>query len=344
MPEGQPASTYPATLSEVAKLAGVSVSTASKAINGRGDVSEETRRRVVETADRIGFTPNQLARSLLAGRTGTVGLLTSDLEGRFVLPILMGAEDAFGAGQVSVFLCDARGDAIREQHQLKALLNRRVDGIIVVGRQTDPRPSLGHRLPVPVVYAYAPSEDPEDVSLTPDNEAGGRLSIEHLIACGRSRIGHITGDPSYAAAQDRAVGIRQALEAAGLELQGEPMFSEWSERWGRDAAAMLLEQHPEVDAIACGSDQIARGVLDTLRDLGRRVPEDVAVIGFDNWEVLTTNARPELTSIDANLQQLGRESARALFQAMGPDPAAGSRGIRQLPVRLVIRGSTIARR
>ncbi len=160
MHEGQPASTYPATLSEVAKLARVSVSTASKAINGRGDVSEETRRRVVETADRIGFTPNQLARSLLAGRTGTVGLLTSDLEGRFVLPILMGAEDAFGAGQVNVFLCDARGDAIREQHQLKALLKRRVDGIIVVGRQTDARPSLGHSLPVPVVYAYAPSPCP----------------------------------------------------------------------------------------------------------------------------------------------------------------------------------------
>jgi LacI family transcriptional regulator len=298
----------------------------------------------VETADRIGFTPNQLARSLLAGRTGTVGLLTSDLEGRFVLPILMGAEDAFGAGQVNVFLCDARGDAIREQHQLKALLNRRVDGIIVVGRQTDARPSLGHSLPVPVVYAYAPSEDPSDVSLTPDNEAGGRLAIEHLITCGRSRIGHITGDPSYEAAHDRARGVRQALDAAGLELRGEPMFSEWSERWGRDAAAMLLDQHPDVDAIACGSDQIARGVLDTLRDLGRRVPEDVAVIGYDNWEVLTTNARPELTSIDANLQQLGRESARALFQAMGPSPAEGTGGVRHLPVRLVIRGSTIARR
>ena len=77
------------------------------------------------------------------------------------------------------------------------------------------------------------------------------------------------------------------------------MFSEWSESWGRDAAAMLLDRHPDVDAIACGSAQIARGVLDTLRDLGRRVPEDVAVIGYDNWEVLTTNARPELTSIDA---------------------------------------------
>ncbi|MFT4109768.1 LacI family DNA-binding transcriptional regulator [Propionicimonas sp.] len=343
MSGSHPSPGYPATLSEVARLAGVSLSTASKAMNGRGDVAGATRQRVLDAAEQIGFTPNQLARSLLAGRTGTVGLLTSDLEGRFVIPILMGAEDAFGAGQVNVFLCDARGDHIREQHHIKALLNRRVDGIIVVGRQTDPRPTLGQHLPVPVVYAYAPSDDPDDLSLTPDNEAGGRLAIEHLLACGRSRIAHISGDPAYAAAQDRARGVRSALADAGLELQGEMMFSEWSERWGRDAAAMLLEHHPDVDAVACGSDQIARGVLETLRDLGRRVPEDVAVIGYDNWEVLTTNSRPELTSIDANLQDLGRESARSLFRAMD-DAQRRARGVAHLPVRLVIRGSTIPHR
>ena len=156
-------------------------------------------------------------------------------------------------------------------------------------------------------------------------------------------MAHITGDPTYAAAQDRIRGVRSALAAAGLELCGEVMVSEWSERWGRDAAAVLLAQHPDVDAIACGSDQIARGVLDTLRDLGRRVPEDVAVIGYDNWEVLTTNARPELTSIDANLQHLGREAARRLFRAMDSNQARPG-GVEHLPVRLVIRGSTIAHR
>lgn len=329
-----------ATLSDVAQLAGVSIATASKAINGRDEVAPATRRRVLEAAEQLSFTPNQLARSLLAGRTGTVGLLTSDLEGRFVIPILMGAEDAFGAGQVNVFLCDARGDAIREQHHLKALLNRRVDGIIVVGRQTDPRPSLG-TLPVPVVYAYAPSDDPNDLSITPDNRAGGRLAVEHLISCGRSRIAHISGDPAYAAARDRLLGVRDGLQAAGLELVGDAMFSVWSEHWGRDATALLLAQHPEVDGIVCGSDQIARGVLDTLRDLGRSVPEDVAVIGYDNWEVLATNSRPELTSIDANLQQLGRTAAKRVFTALDDEQRSGTE---YQPVRLVIRGSTIPRR
>src|SRR6478736_7517966 len=203
------------TLSDVARRAGVSIATASKALNGRGDVAAATRQRVRDAADSLAFTPNAMARGLLAGRTGTVGLLTSDLEGRFMIPILMGAEDAFGAGRINVFLCDARGDSIREQHHLRELLSRRVDGIIVVGRQTDPRPSLGQDLPVPVVYAYAPSDDHRDLSLTPDNYAGGRLAIEHLISCGRSRVAHISGDPAYAAAQDRLAGARAALHAAG---------------------------------------------------------------------------------------------------------------------------------
>lgn len=330
------------TLSDVARRAGVSIATASKALNGREDVAADTRARVLATAEALAFTPNAMARGLLAGRTGTVGLLTSDLEGRFMLPILMGAEDAFGAGQISVFLCDARGDAIREQHHLKALLGRRVDGIIVVGRQTDPRPSLGQDLTVPVVYAYAPSDDPRDLSLTPDNYSGGRLAIEHLLSCGRTRIAHISGDPAYAAAQDRLAGARAALEAAGLELVGDPLFSTWSEQWGRDAAAILLERHPDIDGIFCGSDQIARGVLDTARDLGRAVPDDLAVIGYDNWELLATNSRPELTSIDANLQQLGRQAALRVFDAI--DGVDIGEGVHHLPVRLVMRGSTIARR
>jgi LacI family transcriptional regulator len=333
-----PARSQPATLSDVARLAGVSIATASKALNGRSQVRAETRQRVVEAAERLAFRPNQVARGLLAGRTGTVGLLTSDLEGRFSIPILMGAEDAFGAGEVAVFLCDARGDAIREQHHVRALLGRRVDGLIVVGSRTDPRPSLGRELPVPVVYAYAPSEDPGDLSIVPDSVGAGRIAVDHLLACGRTRIAHITGDPGYAAAQERAEGARAALADAGLTLVGEPRFGAWSEGWGRAATGMLLDRHPDVDAVLCGSDQIARGVMDLLRERGRRVPEDVAVMGFDNWRVLTSASRPPLTSVDMNLEQVGRAAAHALFTAI-----AGTRrsGVETLPCRVVIRGSTV---
>jgi LacI family transcriptional regulator len=331
-----------ATLSDVAKLAGVSVATASKALNGRDDVAERTRKRVEEAADEIGFVPNQVAQGLVANRTRTVGLLTSDLVGRFVLPVLMGAEDAFGAGRVDVFLCDARGDAVREQHHLRALLSRRVDGIIVVGSETDPRPSLGRRIPVPVVYAYAPSEDPEDISYTPDNRAAGRSATEHLLSLGRTRIVHVTGDPSYAAAQDRAAGVADAMAAAGTALVGDVMFGDWSEDWGRDAMALLLERFPDVDGVVAGSDQIARGALDSLRDLGRPVPGDVAVVSFDNWEVLAAQSRPHLSSVDFELQDLGRAAARSIFRTIDGD--VPTRGVRLHPTRLVIRGSTVQRR
>ena len=327
------------TLTDVARLAGVSVATASKALNGRSQVAALTRARVHEAAEQLNFVPNPMAQGLLIGRTGTVGLLTGDLEGRFVLPILMGAEDAFGAGQVNVFLCDARGDAIRERHQLKALLSRRVDGLIIVGSRTDQRPSLGHDLPVPVVYVYAPSDDPHDLSLVPDNVAAGRMAVEHLLSCGRRSIAHISGDPAYAAAQHRARGVHEKLGEAGLVLTGEPMFSEWSERWGRAATALLLEQHPEIDGIVCGSDQIARGAIDTIRDIGRRVPEDVAVVGFDNWIPIATDSRPELTSIDPNLQLLGRHAAQQVFAAL--DGAEREVGVHRQAPRLVIRGSTM---
>ena len=324
-------------------MAGVSIATASKALNGRTNVHPDTRRRVVEAAERLAFTPNSLAKAMLAGQTGTVGLLTNDLEGRFSIPILMGAEDAFGAGRMSVFLCDARGDAIREQHHLRALLGRRVDGLIVVGSTTDPRPSLGQELPVPVIYAYAPSDDPGDVSLVPDNVNAGCLAVEHLVATGHRRIAHISGDVSYAAARDRAAGADQALAAAGLPLAGGHVrYGSWSEAWGRSATHTLLDGEPDVDAILCGSDQIARGVLDALRDRGLAVPDEVAVMGFDNWEPMVAGARPQLTSVDMNFQALGRRAAERLVAAMGGrgSESAARPGIETTPCRVVVRGST----
>lgn len=327
------------TLGDVARLAGVSIATASKALNGRAQVRDTTREKVFRAADALDFVPNSLARGLLFGQSGTVGLLTSDLEGRFSLPIMMGAEDAFGAGSTSVFLCDARGDPVREQHQLKNLISRQVDGLIVVGARPDPRASLSKDASVPVVYAYGPSTDPDDCSVTTDNVQAGRLAAEHMVQAGRTRIAIISGDPSYGAAHDRVKGSLAALDAAGMPLVGEPMFGSWSEGWGRGALRALVAHHPEVDAVICGSDQIARGVVDALREEGREIPEDVAVMGHDNWEVLAANARPPLTTIDMNLQELGRRAASLLFDAIDGRP---SHGIEELACRLVVRGSTLS--
>lgn len=328
----------PVTLRDVAQLAGVSIATASKALNGQPQVRATTRDRVILAAEQLSFLPNTLAQGLITQRSGTVGLLTSDLEGRFSIPILLGAEDAFGSDQTSVFLCDARGDAIREKHHLRALVSRRVDGLIVVGARTDARQSLGRNLPVPVIYAYAPSEDPADLSLVPDNIGGGHLAVDHLIRCGRRRIAHITGDVTYLAAQDRAAGALSRLAEENLALAGDQVwYGDWSEAWGRGATRLLLQREPEVDAIFAGSDEIARGVLDALHQEKLDVPTQVAVIGFDNWNILAANARPPLSTIDMNLEQLGRLAAQQLFAAI--DGTLGS-GTQTVPCRLVTRGST----
>ncbi len=328
------------TVNDVAERAGVSPGTVSKALNGRGQLRPETRQRVVAAAQELGFHVNLLARNLLEGRTYTVGVLTTDSFGRFTIPVMLGAEDALGAGQISVLLCDGRGDRIREQHYVRTLLGRRVDGIIVTGRTTDERPSLGRDLPVPVVYARARSDDPDDLSLLHDDEQGARLAIEHLFTTGRRKIAHITGPERHLAARERVKGALDALAAGGESMVlGRPLIGEWSERWGREAAAILMRSGAEFNGVFCGSDQIARGVADALREAGRRVPEEIGIVGVDNWEVMAEGCRPPLTTIDLNLTELGHTAATKLLQAIeGHHPL--ERGVQLLPCRLVTRRST----
>nr|WP_223186346.1 LacI family DNA-binding transcriptional regulator [Streptomyces sp. CBMA29] len=325
------------TLTDVAVVAGVSVGTASKALNGNGRMRPETRERVLEASRRLGFQPNEQARGLLAGRTWTVGLITTDGIGRFSTPVLLGAEDALGAGKISVLLCDTRGDAIRERHYVQTLMARRVDGIIVTGRRTDPRPALQGLREIPTVYALAPSEDPADMSVASDDEGGARLAVEYLIGSGRRCIAHVSGPAHHAAARHRARLTEELLGQAGREPSGgQVYFGDWSEAWGRRAALRVLRTAPDTDAFFCGNDQIARGVADTLREEGRRVPDDIAVIGYDNWDIMALASRPPLTTIDMNLGEIGRIAALRLLDAID---GGGSGGVQTVPCRLIMRES-----
>jgi LacI family transcriptional regulator len=326
-----------ATLTDVAKRAGVSVATASKALNDRAEVAPATRRKVMQAAEELSFQPNVLARGLLSGRTRTAGLITDELGGRFAIPVLLGVENALGSQQMSVLLCDARGDAIRRRHYIRTLLSRQVDGLIVLGDRNDLRPSLTGDIPVPVVYVYGESDDPADLSILADDHGGGRQAGEHLIGHGRRRIAHISGEAGYRAARERAAGLAAVLDEAGQQLVGQPMYGEWTQRWGRHATRMLLAAHPDTDAISCGSDQIATGVADALHELGRRIPDDVALVGYDNWEVFAAECRPPLTTIDLNLQGIGATAVQQLFAMLDGETRSG---VIRCPTRLVVREST----
>jgi LacI family transcriptional regulator, galactose operon repressor len=326
------------TIRDVAARAGVSIGTASKALNGQGKLRAETRDRVAAAARELGFAPNVLARGLLAGRTYTVGVITTDSFGRFSIPVMLGAEDALGAGQISVFMCDTRDDPDRERQYLDMLLSRRVDGLIVAGRRIEPRPSIGLGLGIPVVYAMTQSMDSDEPAILPDDTGGGALAAGHLLSLGRRHFGHVTGPERFLCARKRARGFCDAVTEAGADFAAhDVLYGEWSERWGREAVRVVLEATPGVDAIFCGSDQIARGVLDTLRLLDRRVPDDIAVIGFDNWSPMVLGADPSLTSVDMCLEHVGRVAAQYLMLAINGEP---THGVRTLPCRLVPREST----
>jgi LacI family transcriptional regulator len=329
------------TLRDVAALAGVSVGTASKALNDRGTLSVETRERVKAAARELGFENNLTAANLRRGRTLTVALLSTDSFGRFSIPLIRGIEDALGAGEIAVFLCDARDDPIRERYYVRSMLARRVDGFVVTGRRTDPRrPITDEPLPVPVVYAYAQSQRETDRSVIPDDRGGGHLAAAHLLATGRRRVAHISGPARFQAVRERAAGMRDALREAGIEPVDEGvLFGDWSEAWGREATSYLLQVKPPIDAIFCGSDQIARGVADELRERGVRVPDDVAIVGYDNWEIIASNTRPPLTTIDMDLEGLGREAAHELLDRL---QGGHAEGVRRHPCILVRRASTPA--
>ncbi len=326
------------TIHDVAAAAGVAVGTVSQGLHGRGRMRPETRARIQAEAARLGFRPNDLAHSLLRGRSFTVGLLSTDSYGRFSIPVMTGIEDALGAARVSVFLCDAREDPARERHYLDALLAKRVDGIIVTARRTDPRPPVDvGTARVPVLYAYTQVTESDALCVLPDDASGARLATEHLIGHGRRRLAHITGPRSYEAARLRHEAMGGLLAERGLPLPDDHvLYGAWRENWGCTAVGLLLDRDPRIDGIFCGSDQIARGVFDGLRDRGLRVPEDVAVIGFDNWEAMAGATRPSLTTVDLNLHDLGRLAGTKLLSMI-----AGEResGLVQVPCRLVVRDS-----
>jgi LacI family transcriptional regulator len=331
------------TVVDVATAAGVSTGTVSKVLNGRGQLRAATRSRVLAAAESLGYSANSLVGGLLGGRTYLVGLVSGDRFGPSTVPVMLGIEDTLASDKmISVLVCDGRGDPIREQYYLRTLLSQRVDGIVVTGRSGDSRPTLGRNVPVPVIYAVARSHDRKDRSFVPDDREGARLAIRHLLSTGRTRIAHVSGPSSHIAMRRRAEGAVSALREAGEELVlGQPLAGEWTERWGRDAANALVRSGEMFDGVFCGSDQIARGLLDGLREAGRRVPDDIGVVGFDNWDALAQASRPPLTTIDLNLPELGRLAATELLNIFDGHPQQN--GVLSTACRLVIRDSSESR-
>lgn len=327
-----------ATLQNVAHAAGVTIGTASKAINGRGKLSQETRERVRNEALKQGFRFRELEQDMPVDQHTMIGILTSDIYGRFSLPLLVGIEKAFGTRPASTVLCVA-SDQAKEQVHLQTLLERQVDGIVVSARREDPRLPLDlKQAHLPVVYAHTQVTDPNALCVLPDDAQGARLAVEHLLHIGRRQFAHITGPGYFEAVRLREGAMRQVLMEHAISFSEERVLSgPWQESWGYTAAKYLIKQDASIDALFCGSDQLARGAVEALHELGVRIPDDVAVIGFDNWEPIACATRPALTTIDMNLEAIGQYVGQCLLDLLAGKLLAGTV---RLPCNLIVREST----
>ena len=324
------------TIRDVARLANVSIGTASKALNAGGRLSQETREKVRRVAREIGYRPNELAQSLHRAKSRTIGIISNDSFGRFTFPIVEALEERLAEEGIAVFMCNATDDPARERQHLDQLLGKRIDGLVVTARRADKRVPIGpfaHGLPV--VYVFSQADDPGSLSLLPDDEGGAVLAVSHLASLGRRRVAHITGPEHFEAVRLRHAGYRSALADAGLPgIKDYFLSGVWSEAWGRQAADRLFSTAGKPDAIFCGNDQIARGAADALREMGIKVPDDVAIVGFDNWDVMTLAARPPLSSIDMNLKALGREAGDSLLDMIAGEKLSG---VARRPCSLIVR-------
>ncbi|WEK03302.1 MAG: LacI family DNA-binding transcriptional regulator [Candidatus Devosia phytovorans] len=333
---------YPerATIRDVARLADVSIGTASKALNGTGRLKQETRDKVVAAANELGFRPNSMAQSLHRAKSMTVGILSTDSFGRFTFPIVEALEERLAEHGIAIFMCNATDDPAREKQHLDQLLGKRIDGLLVTARRMDMRPAIA--VPgksMPVIYVFSQADDPDALCLIPDDYGGAVLGVQHLVDMGRRRIAHVTGPTRFEAVNLRQQGYADVLSKAGLpEIAGYGLNGQWSELWGREAVAALFDGKTETpDALFCGNDQIARGAVDGLRERGLDVPGDVAVVGFDNWDVMALAARPPLSSVDMNLRELGRVAGERLISMMAGERL---RGVERLDCSLVVRQSS----
>ncbi|MFF3612179.1 LacI family DNA-binding transcriptional regulator [Streptomyces sp. NPDC002580] len=317
------------TLESVAARAGVSRATASRVVNGGDGVREPLVERVRRAVEELGYVPNQAARSLVTRRHDAVAVVIAEPETRvFADPFfalqLRGISKELTAhdSQLVLLLTEGRDDHARVA---RYLAGGHVDGALVFSLHLDdPLPGLIHGAGVPTVFGGRPGWGqgvPEAVYVDCDNRGGARQAVRHLLGLGRTRIAHITGALDQTSAVDRLDGFRDVMPDADPALVAQGDFTPAG---GERAMRELLERRPDVDAVFVANDLSALGVLRVLREQGRRVPEDVAVIGFDDMLPIAEQMDPPLTTVRQDIEEMGRLMARLLIS--GLEGGAGAEG------------------
>ena len=330
------------TIDEVARVAGVGRGTASRVLNGSPQVSDSAREAVLRAVDELGYVPNRAARSLVTRRTDTVALVVSEDGERlfgdpYFAATVRGIHERLGPTHFQLVLTLAGHDTDRAR-VVEYLTDQHVDGVLLLSLHADD--DLADRLEsrgLPTVCAGRPAQRRPVCVVDADNHGGGRLAVEHLLERGRRTVATITGPQDMSSGVDRLAGAREAWSAAGLPDRGlRVVEGDYSEASGEAAMRALLAGGPRPDAVFAAADLMAVGALRVLREAGLRVPDDVALVGFDDAPVCR-HADPELTTVRQPVEEMGAVMVDLLLARIaGREVAAET----VLPTALVVRASS----
>lgn len=333
-------------MSEVARLAGVSPATVSRVLAGqRRHVAADTRRRVFAAAARLDYSPNALARSLATRRTPIIAALVHDISDPYFGDMTRGIESVAGEHDHLVMVCNWLRDPDRLLRHLRLLTAMRVSGVVFCGSGITPDQPLYHEISRQIsrlrrygvrMAALAP-QPVEMPAIMVDNRAAGAVAVEHLLARGHRRIGHLSGPLMLLTARHRLEGYRQAMARAGIAPDPawmEPAGFHLSE--GYEGARRLLSRAPEITAIFASNDQLAAGAMTAALEMGRSVPETLSLVGIGNVP-MAAFLRPALTTVAVPIMQLGQEGARLLLDGRARKAGGSPAGF--LPTEMVVRNS-----
>jgi len=328
------------TIRDVAKRARVAPTTVSRVINHSGYVSDATRARVEAAIDDLGYVPNRLARSLRLKRTHTLGLVVTDIANPFWPAVARGVEDTAQEAGFNVILCNTDESEAKQERYLDVLLQKRVDGILLVPACSSA--ALGKWIEsqtIPVILLDRRVDCAKVDTVRGDSEDGAYQLVRHLISLGHERIAVLSGPQNVSTAVDRVAGYRRALAEAGLEARAEWVQSgQFSQASGYEATERLLATSPRPSALFAVNNFLAVGALRALRNAGLRVPDEMSVVSFDD---LTSELviEPFLTVAQQPAYEMGQRAAELLLDRLsGSAPIAYRQVV--LPVKVTIRGSS----
>ncbi len=319
-------------IDDVARLAGVSPATVSRVLNGSPSVSEENRQRVLAIVSRFDYQPNRLAKNLREGRAGVVGVVVSDIENPHFATLVRAIEDALYERGKRVLLCNTSEDAAKQGSYLDVMAAERVSGVLI--SPSDPEgPEIGRLIDmgIPVVAFDRHVSDPRGDAVTADNFGAARQAARLLIEAGHRRVGFVSGRPDVQTGDDRLSGYRAEMAEHGLDER--VAMGGFTIEGGRAATEHLLDQEPTITALVVGNNLMTLGALQALRERGAAIPDDVALVAFDDpaWASLID---PPLTVLAQPLREMASAAVDLLFERMSSARTQPARPVFQFELRV----------